>query len=87
MATLTEHAFAVQCLFLSNGLLVTGSQDGNLNLFDQTGSLVNRKEGAHMDIIRKIKEYKVGGVDQSTGHFESSKRERNWKESLTRRTR
>jgi WD40 repeat protein len=73
VATLSDHAYAVQCLFLSNGLLVTGSQDGHLNLFDQTGELINRKEGAHLDIIRKIKEYRVGDVSKDTGFFDSSK--------------
>lgn len=73
VTSLTEHSYAVQCLFLSNGLLVTGSQDGTLNLFDQTGDLVNRKEQAHNDIIRKIKEYRFGEVSQVTGHFSKSK--------------
>ena len=72
ITTLTDHSYAVQCQFLSNGLLVTGSQDGTLNLFDQTGELINRNEQAHTDIIRKIKEYRFGEVTQRTGHFNKS---------------
>lgn len=64
--------YAVQCLFLSSGLLVTGSQDGVLRLFDQEGQLMTQKEGAHDDIIRKIKEYVYAETSNSTGHYEHS---------------
>ena len=73
VVTLPDHTHAVQCRILSNGTVVTGSQDGSLNIYDLTGNLIQRRENSHDDIIRQIKEFKFGDVSQSTGSFSKSK--------------
>lgn len=61
-ATLSGHAFAVTVCILENGAIVTGSQDGNLHLWDKYGNKARTKIGAHKDIIREIIEVKGIGL-------------------------
>ena len=70
--TLAEHSYAVQCLILNSGNVVTSSQDGNLNLFSISGKLIKQFPSAHLDIVRKIKVINFGEMSQMTGHFSQS---------------
>lgn len=51
---LEEHKFAVVCKFLHNGNLVTGSQTGELHLWDGVSFHKIHSVQAHSDIIRAI---------------------------------
>lgn len=61
-----RHAVTVCALKQSPGMVVTGSQDGALNVIDMNQmTVVNRKENAHEDIIRQIVETSYGIVSIS----------------------
>lgn len=51
--TLTDHTHAVTCEFLSNNILVTGSQNGILNFWNENFEKIKEVK-AHENIIRKI---------------------------------
>ena len=51
---LEDHKFAVVCKFLHNGNLVTGSQTGELHLWDGVSFHKIQSVKAHSDIIRAI---------------------------------
>jgi WD40 repeat protein len=72
VAVLGEHSYAVQCLFLTSGNLITSSQDGNLNLFNSSGKMLKQYPNAHSDIVRKIKELSFGEMSHQTGHYFTS---------------
>lgn len=51
---LDDHKFAVTCLFLENGQLLTGSQNGVLHLWSEKFEKIKEIK-AHDDIIREIR--------------------------------
>ena len=50
--TLSDHAHAVSVLALENGIIITGSQDKNINFWDKGVKVTSYQ--AHDDIIRQI---------------------------------
>jgi phospholipase A-2-activating protein len=60
-ATLQGHKYATTVTRLSNGQIVTGSQDGVLHLWEAAGTQV-RQVQAHSDIIRQIIEVPDVGI-------------------------
>lgn len=52
--TLANHKYAVTVCFIDETNLVTGSQDGGLNLWTVSGQLVKNLPEAHKNIIRGI---------------------------------
>lgn len=60
--TLEGHSHAVCVLILKNGKIVTGSQDGNLHIWTNSGEKINSKIKAHDDIIRNIIEIEGVGL-------------------------
>ena len=60
-ATLTGHKFAVTVCRLSTGYIVTGSADGILTLWTQTGQKIKSVQ-AHSEIIRNIIEVPDVGI-------------------------